>query len=1115
MVRRVVDVVCVVGMSRSGTSALTRVLGLAGVHLGRGLAEERGRDNPSGYWEFPPFRQINESILKRFDGSWAHPPALPPGWEMDPILDDLYHCASTELEGFSGHRLWGWKDPRTSITLPFWNRVLPHQKFVICVRNPVSVANSIVKRNRLPVETALDLWFEYNVAALVNTDPARRVIVHYESLLEDWSGVVKSIGETLGLPLASPEDIRDSVEEFIDPSKRSFSSNLGDVLDSATVNYRCKSLYTQLLANRASRETPTQELNLLARSAARDLLSHATWENAIPSVGSGSTPSNPGMTVTENDKASGEPSEQQSSTQAARMAQLALDWQIRFRHEVARLGQELDDAVNQKDAALLREGASAERARLVQEQTDAARRDQEEMRQSLEDSREERSQLERVVSGMRAEVEALSAHVHDLQLRNSKVSSHLREASWLSLHAASRILPGGVREAATRAFFKVVGRISPESVHLKQHRETRRISDQRPPPAGIQAFEVPTDAERHAYDVLIFPVIDWHFRYQRPQQLAKELGSRGHRVFYFSSTFDGAPGQFDSNVEFVEPNVCLVSLPGVGRQPVIYAEAPSKELVSALHAGIRQLRDKFGMGCTVSIVNHPFWAPIVAQLENNIAVYDCMDNHAGFSNTTPIICKLEEQLLRQVDRIVCTSRGLQQSLKDNGHEALLLPNGADEKHFRISDEEPRVGDQPVVGYFGAIAEWFDCELVAEVARELDEWRFVLVGSTHGADIGPIAELANVEIVGEVPYQELPNYLARFDVCMIPFKLTPLTLATNPVKVYEYLSGGKPVVATRLPELEPMKELVTLADSACDFVDGIRVSLSENSPGLQDARRRFASANSWTSRADLLEEELGRLFPKIGIVILTYNQLEFTKACLHSIGQLTRYPNWEMVIVDNASTDGTPEFLQEFSSASSRARVILNHENRGVAAGFNQGVRSLDCDYLVLMNNDTHVTPGWLGDLLAHFRRDPHLGLLNPCTNNIGNEARIDIEYHDMAEMIDRARAHTRSRRGRYFELPVAALFCAMVPREIWDEAGGLDEGYEVGFFEDDDFAIRVRRCGYKVACAEDVFVHHHLSASFGVLERGVRDELFERNKRYYESKWGAWIPHAYREQDRF
>jgi GT2 family glycosyltransferase len=242
----------------------------------------------------------------------------------------------------------------------------------------------------------------------------------------------------------------------------------------------------------------------------------------------------------------------------------------------------------------------------------------------------------------------------------------------------------------------------------------------------------------------------------------------------------------------------------------------------------------------------------------------------------------------------------------------------------------------------------------------------------------------------------------------------------------------------------------------------------------------------------------------------YLNLAFTQACLRSLDIYSDYANLETIVVDNASSDETAAYLGEWVKAGSQRKIILNTENRGFAAANNQGLAVASGEYLVLLNNDTYVTPGWIATLLAHLQRSTTLGLVGPVTNNIGNEARIDIHYATMEEMVEAAANYTFRHAGQQTPLRTAAFFCVMLRRAVYEQVGPLDEAFGLGFFEDDDYCRRVERAGWDIACAEDVFIHHHLSASFNQLKQDTRQELFVKNKALYESKWGAWVPHKYR-----
>ncbi|WP_404616337.1 glycosyltransferase [Rhodanobacter hydrolyticus] len=420
----------------------------------------------------------------------------------------------------------------------------------------------------------------------------------------------------------------------------------------------------------------------------------------------------------------------------------------------------------------------------------------------------------------------------------------------------------------------------------------------------------------------------------------------------------------------------------------------------------------------------------------------------------------------------------------------------------------------VIGYYGAIAEWFDLDLLEKVAQRHADCLVLVVGADTAGAQQRVRHLANVEFTGEVPYAELPYYLHGFDVCLLPFQVIPLTLATNPVKVYEYLSAGKEVVSIALPEISQFGDLVRAGDDHAAFLAAVDEALRVTpDPEITARRQRFSAEQTWAHRAHDLMRGIDALpEARVSVIVVTYNNLDLTKACLSSLEQYSDYTNLEVIVVDNASSDGTPDYLAAWAAAGKDRRLILNLDNRGFAAANNQGLAVADGDYLVLLNNDTHVTPGWIATLVAHLGRTKGLGMIGPVTNNIGNEARIEISYDDMDGMLHAAADYTTRHAGLLTPLRTAAFFCVMVPRAVYEKVGPLDEAFGIGFFEDDDYCRRVEQAGWGIACADDVFVHHHLSASFNKLKLEQRQTLFERNKAIYEAKWGAWSPHKYRDR---
>ena len=603
------------------------------------------------------------------------------------------------------------------------------------------------------------------------------------------------------------------------------------------------------------------------------------------------------------------------------------------------------------------------------------------------------------------------------------------------------------------------------------------------------------------YGIVCLPIIDWHFRFQRPQQMARCFAAARHPVLYVNQQFSN---KFE--IDRIEDGIHGLTLPG-RRNTNVYQEMPTDAEADGMAEAIVRYISSTADHPWVCIIQLPFWRPVAERLRSRAGyyiIYDCMDDHAGFSTNAQIMLAAEADLLRNADLVLASSQLLYDKVAPIARRSELIRNAVDYDHFAGVPDTIHAADKGMtVGYYGAIADWFDSQLVADMAGLQPQWRFVLIGNTFSADTATLTACPNILLAGEKPYAELPTLITAWDCCIIPFKRCSLTEATNPVKIYEMLAAGKPVISVRLPELHAIAEAgyIGLADTAEEFICEIARQVAHDDTQRQADRRAFASENTWQIRQQALDQAICDLYPLVSIIVVTYNNLALNRLCIESIYTDTDYPNYEVIVVDNGSTDGTQAYLQGL--AFQGLTVILNSGNEGFAAANNQGLRKANGRYLCLLNNDTVVSGAWLSTLVAHLAANPKIGLIGPVTNAIANEAQIEVGYQDLRDMPAWSRNYCRQHRGALQDISMLAFFCVVMPRSVFAAVGAMDERYEIGMFEDDDYNRRVREAGYQVQLAGDAFVHHWQRASFKLIGEEKYLQVYHDNEKRYHAKWAV------------
>jgi glycosyltransferase involved in cell wall biosynthesis len=353
--------------------------------------------------------------------------------------------------------------------------------------------------------------------------------------------------------------------------------------------------------------------------------------------------------------------------------------------------------------------------------------------------------------------------------------------------------------------------------------------------------------------------------FQRPQQIMKRL-ARERRVLFvgrcdfrdwlrnrfrrpelFSGTAAGGKLRF----------VNLPYLPGSRRLPWLKDVAARISVRTARRLALRD-----GLHDVALWVCHPAFQPWLQVFPRSLLIYDRMDPYSEFATAPAADARRELDLLHDADLVFAGGRALRVGVEFLRPDALLLPSGVEFEHFAKAREaglavpsELAAIPGPILGYFGAVDERLDFELLERLCRLRPYWSVVLIGPLVGFSTPPVAA-PNLHFMGSRPYDSLPAYLKGFDVCLMPFAETELTVLISPTKTPEYLAGGKPVVSTPIPDVEwDYGDLVFIARGASDFVKKVEEALQQRGRNWYSLAREKSPAKSWDEIVEAMDEAM--------------------------------------------------------------------------------------------------------------------------------------------------------------------------------------------------------------------------------------------------------------------
>lgn len=273
--------------------------------------------------------------------------------------------------------------------------------------------------------------------------------------------------------------------------------------------------------------------------------------------------------------------------------------------------------------------------------------------------------------------------------------------------------------------------------------------------------------------------------------------------------------------------------------------------------------DYLGIESPILWLFTPIAAPIISKIDAHLVVFDAIDNwltHDGLKPYHQASSEGYQIIKREADLAFCGSQQMRNYLSSGRPKVYWIPNGVDIDLFLpvelaesdLPDEIRRI-PKPRVGYVGVIDSRLDVELLTHVAKQLEDISFVFVGWVGKAtvDIASLTELPNVYLLGQKPYELMPNYINTFDVCIMPHKVNAYTDGMSPLKLYEYLACGKPVVTTPVAGIEQFSNVINIVDNEADFAQSIRISLEEDNSARRLTRRASVLEHTWSYRVDFM------------------------------------------------------------------------------------------------------------------------------------------------------------------------------------------------------------------------------------------------------------------------
>lgn len=570
---------------------------------------------------------------------------------------------------------------------------------------------------------------------------------------------------------------------------------------------------------------------------------------------------------------------------------------------------------------------------------------------------------------------------------------------------------------------------------------------------------------------------------QRCSQLAKTFNNLGFPVHYLYAYKSGEKKRIKMPIPtsshiFIDENIENFLENKVKNDDLFIFEAPSSRFKKVLNVALKN-------HCKILYENIDNWETSLGQ--------DIYDEEILIS------------LLNNAELLVGTAKPLVVQLKNylkkykiKNKQILYLPNAVDTDLFNgmkkfDTPNDLIKGDKTFLYYGSLWGEWFDWQLLEELARKYPACAFNIIG-----DDGKLGEIKkalpnNIYFLGLKPQKKLPEYLKACDYAMIPFKPGKISDYVSPLKIFEYISMYAITLCTDLPDIENYPNVYR--GNTADEWSGI---IEKDYAIDKRAADEFTTKNSWNSRISQMIDFFYPVYNEsvfykdLSVIVLNYNNKNVIFKCVDSLIEYKKHYEYEIIVVDNGSTDGSYEKLQKMYGKS--IKLVKNSRN-GCSSGRNLGVSVSKSNYILFLDSDQFITSEyWLLSYEKVMKEHPDFGLIGWSGGFFNREGGA---YHIVDSFPFKYMPPNSLCR---YDVSYLATCGMLMTRELFDKIDGFDINYDPTCYEDSDLSMKVRDADLEIFYCPYLGLVHlpHQTTKSGSEEHS---KLIRKKQQYFTKKW--------------